>query len=207
MCQSLCCLPVSEEFVYLHDTQYRSDKYTVLWFILVILMHVFGSVCKLKERLNTNNICFLLHNAEWITIPPWDACVWNKQRLAIHSLMMSGKLAMFLLNRKRAMVQYKEVKGKEKELFYVVAIENRWQIYFVMSICLHTIAVAHSLTELDFTFELGHVVCVHKAAVHNPCLKRAMLLWLLSLKLTHSCSLVSSSWKTHHVKCLTNVKC
>jgi len=45
-----------------------------------------------------------------------------------------------------------------------------------MSISLHTIAGADSLTELDFTFELGHVVCVHKAAVHNPCLKRAMLL-------------------------------
>lgn len=64
----------------------------------------------------------------------------------------------------------KRWKGKD-----VGAIENRWQIYFLMSIWLYTIAVAHSLTELDFTFELGHVVCVHKAAVHNPCLKRAVL--------------------------------
>lgn len=31
-------------------------------------------------------------------------------------------------------------------------------------------SVVHSLTELDFTFELGHAVCVH-----NPCLKRAVL--------------------------------
>lgn len=35
--------------------------------------------------------------------------------------------------------------------------------------------MAHLLAELDITSEVGHVVCVHRAAVNNPCLKRSML--------------------------------